>query len=127
MDSYATVRDIAWSKRDEVYEFRFQKHGHNYVWRCTEALRAECLHAVTLDAHNRELNLSLVDAVFIQDRIREVIQPEYCEWVEVEAAPVEIAAEIEFHPPDVRWLGWILIVSGATWVWFISLIVRALA
>jgi len=114
MDCYATERHVDWSRRGEVYEFRFQKYGHQYLWQCTEATRRECLHAVTLDAHNRELNLSLVDAVFIQTRIREVIQPEYGNWLEVEAEPIESA--VELHLSDVRWLGWVFIVSGGMWV-----------
>ncbi len=123
MDCYATERHVGWSKRGEVYEFRFEKCGHQYAWRCTEATRRECLHAVGLDAHNRGLNLSLVDATFIQSKIREAIQPEYGNWLEVEAEPIESA--VELHPPDVRWLGWVFIVSGGMWVVLGFLVVLA--
>ena len=120
MDCYAAERTINWSLQDGVYAFRFEKYGHKYLWRCTEATRRECLHAVGLDAHNRQLNLSLVDAVFIQSRMREVIQPD---WLEVEAEPIESATEL--HPSDVRWLGWVFIVTGATWLGFLVMAAAA--
>jgi hypothetical protein len=123
MDCYATERHVNWSVREGVYEFRFEKHGHKYRWRCTEAFRAECLHAVTLDAHNRDLNLSLVDAVFVQDKIRTVIQSDR-EWLIVEAAPVESVAHASEYDKD-RW--WLLSVLGASilfWGWVFTLVIR---
>lgn len=120
MDSYATERHVGWSKRGEVYEFRFEKCGHQYAWRCTEATRRECLHAVGLDAHNRQLNLSLVDAVFVQDKIREVIQPEYGNWVESEAMPAESVAD-----DDLRWLGLAIVGGLVFWVMLGFLVVLA--
>lgn len=116
MDSYAAERTVAWSKRGEVYEFRFDKHGQTYIWRCTGALRRECQRAVILDAGNRELNLSHVDAVFILDRIRNVIPPERGDGLEDEAVVEET---------NVRWLGWVFIVTCATWAWLVALILRA--
>ncbi len=120
MDCYATERHVGWSKRGEVYEFRFEKCGHQYAWRCTEATRRECLHAVGLDAHNRQLNLSLVDAVFVQDKIREVIQPEYGNWVESEAMPAESVAD-----DDLRWLGLAIVGGLVFWVMLGFLVVLA--
>lgn len=123
MDSYATERHVNWCVRDGVYEFRFAKHGHQYRWICTEAFREECLLSVTLDAHNRDLNLSLVDAVFVQDKIRTIIQPER-EWLIVEAAPVESAADDGAYDKD-RW--WLLSVLGASilfWGWVFTLVIR---
>lgn len=120
MDCYAVERHVDWSKRGEMYEFRFQKYGHQYLWQCTEATRRECLHAVTLDAHNRGLNLSLVDAVYIQDRIREVIQPEYGNWVESEVMPAESVAD-----DDLRWLGLAIVGGLVFWVMLGFLVVLA--
>ena len=120
MDCYATERHVDWSRRGEVYEFRFQKYGHQYLWQCTEATRRECLHAVTLDAHNRGLNLSLVDAVYIQDRIREAIQPEYGNWVESEVMPAESVAD-----DDLRWLGLAIVGGLVFWVMLGFLVVLA--
>lgn len=123
MDCYAVERHVPWSKRGEVYEFRYEKHGHKYLWRCTEAMRRECLLSVTLDAHNRKLNLSLEDATFIQSRIREVIQPEFSEWIEVEASPIESESLVKL--PKTDWLGWVILVSGSFLVLLFSMIVRA--
>jgi len=123
MDCYATERHVGWSKRGEMFTFRFKKGGHTYLWSCTEALRAECLLSVTLDAHNPELNLSLVDASAVHARIREVIQPER-EWLIVEAVPVESAVDDGAYDKD-RW--WLLSVLGASilfWGWVFTLVIR---
>lgn len=125
MDCYAVERHVDWSKRGEMYTFRFEKNGHRYLWQCTEVTRRECLHAVALDAHNRELNLSLVDAVFIQDRIRDVIQPERSEWLEVEAAPVESAVEANEYEKDRWWLLSFLAASIVFWGWCFTLAIMA--
>lgn len=103
MDAYATDRQVNWTVQNGEYEFRFEKYGHNYLWRCTELLRSECLRAVSLDAANPNLNLSHVDAVFITGKIREVIQPEMGDWIEVEAAPIERSAEVKVDKGSVRW------------------------
>ena len=79
------------------------------------------MYSVGVLAHNPELNLSLVDAIAVQSRMREVIQPELGEWLEVEAEPIAT----ELHPPDVRWVGWVFIVSGGMWLALGCLVVRA--
>lgn len=114
MDCYAVERHVDWSKRGEMYTFRFEKHGHTYMWSCVAEARKKCMRLVTDDAHNPGLNLSLVDATYVNERIREVIQPEFGSWVEVEAAPAEDVVELDHS--DVRWIGWVFSVSGATLV-----------
>lgn len=126
MDCYAAQRHVNWSVCKGVYTFRFDKHGHQYRWICTESFREECLLSVTLDAHNRELNLSLVDAVFIQDKIRSVIQPEFGEWLEVEAGPIESDWSSDYDK-DRWWLLSFLAASIVFWGWVLTQVVSALS
>ena len=123
MDCYATERHVAWSKRGEVYTFLFQKHGHTYMWSCIAEARKKCMRLVTDDAHNPGLNLSLVDATYVNERIREVIQPEFGSWVEVEAMPAEDAVELDHS--DLRWLGLAIVGGLVFWVMLGFLVVLA--
>lgn len=122
MDCYATERHVGWSKRGEVYEFRFKKHGHTYMWSCVAEYLKKCMRLVTNDAHNPNLNLSLVDATYVNERIREVIQPEFGEWIEVEASPIDSERMVEL--PNTDWLGWVILASGSFLVLLFSMIVR---
>lgn len=119
MVSCVVEREVNWTSQGELHAFHFETGGHHYGWCCSSQFRRECLYLVGLHAHNPELNLSLVDAMAVQARIREVIQPVYGEWLEVEASP----KIVDRQPPNVRWLGWLWILTGAVWAGLICLLV----
>ncbi len=115
---------LCWSVRDDLWMVEYFRGSDHYVFAATAKSLPQVQRLVGQCAANPELSLTWFDAARITQALRQVV-PQYGEWVEVEAAPVEIAVEAEMSDSgDVHWLGWILIGSCAFWVWFITFTIR---
>lgn len=112
---YAIQTVLCWSITGDLSCVEFYRGEDHYVFVATPETLQASLRLVGRCAADPELNLTWQDAEQITRSMRQIV------GATREAAPVESAVAT----PHVRWVRWVILVSGAGGVLLIFLVVRA--